>query len=329
MTKASDLVQKPIQKSLNCTIPTQNLQAQSSGEFTRMHKSSRSSFLVSLVSLLIISAIAPAFTLRSVKADPYMNYESVATPTWVTPIKIEIISPLQDSVFSNNGNITLCFSVTSPDSPRLLTKSLSTVDYQGDWVQNLTHAYRTKNFDTYTPDDFPTFLNFSFPISRIPLGPHTLVVTATGFGGYADGLTWCDFQANASLTINFTIAKTPAISFLLTQNTTFESAAVPLNFTVDAPTKRITYSLDGALNETATGNTTLTGLRNGLHNVTIYASDNFGNTGVSEIFNFTIAQPVKEYYSGGLGIPVLTYACAVVLVAGLIVYLAKKKTFKG
>ena len=53
----------------------------------------------------------------------------------------------------------------------------------------------------------------------------------------------------------------------------------------------IKYSLDGGENETITGNTTLTGLPNGAHNITVYATDETRNTGTSETVLFTIEVP--------------------------------------
>jgi hypothetical protein len=49
--------------------------------------------------------------------------------------------------------------------------------------------------------------------------------------------------------------------------------------------------LDGQNNVTINGNTTLTWLPNGYHNVTVYATDEFGNTGVSKIIYFNVDAP--------------------------------------
>jgi hypothetical protein len=51
------------------------------------------------------------------------------------------------------------------------------------------------------------------------------------------------------------------------------------------------YSLDGQETITITGNTTIAGLTNGLHNVTVYAKDTFENMGASETIYFSVAQP--------------------------------------
>jgi hypothetical protein len=51
------------------------------------------------------------------------------------------------------------------------------------------------------------------------------------------------------------------------------------------------YSLDGQETVTITGNTTLTALSNGLHNVTVYAKGTLGNMGASGTISFTVEVP--------------------------------------
>ena len=82
----------------------------------------------------------------------------------------------------------------------------------------------------------------------------------------------------------------PKISFLSPLNETYNESSLSLNFTVNKPVNWISYSLDGKLNETITGNTTLTGLSSGLHSITVYTNDTFGNMGASTI-SFTVAKP--------------------------------------
>jgi hypothetical protein len=75
------------------------------------------------------------------------------------------------------------------------------------------------------------------------------------------------------------------------ENKTYGVSDIPLNFTLSEPTSQITYSLDGQENVTIAGNTTLTNLPYGGHNITVYASDLAGNVGNSETIAFTIAKP--------------------------------------
>jgi hypothetical protein len=82
----------------------------------------------------------------------------------------------------------------------------------------------------------------------------------------------------------------PQITVVSPENTKYNSSSVPLTFTVNKPAAWMGYSLDGQDNVTVTGNTTLSGLPNGLHTITVYAKDEFENTGASETINFTIEE---------------------------------------
>jgi outer membrane protein assembly factor BamB len=111
----------------------------------------------------------------------------------------------------------------------------------------------------------------------------------------------------------------PKISLLSPLSQTYNESSVSLVFAVDKPVNWTGYSLDGAENVTIDGNTTITGLSSGLHNVTVYAKDLFGNVGASETVIFK-AEPFPF-------MPVATVSVAVVAVvsAGLLVYFKKRK----
>jgi hypothetical protein len=106
----------------------------------------------------------------------------------------------------------------------------------------------------------------------------------------------------------------------MSANGIYTSSEFSLNFTVNKPVDWVGYSLDGKDNVTITGNTTLTGLSNGLHNITVYAKDSFGNIGASGTVIFTVAY---EPFPTG---PVAATSGASVAVAaiGLIYYYKKR-----
>jgi parallel beta-helix repeat protein len=99
-----------------------------------------------------------------------------------------------------------------------------------------------------------------------------------------------DRQDNYPLMASFDIYSV-SVFLICPENEMYATASVPLNFTVYKPTSWIGYSLDGHDNVTITGNTTLTQLSNGLHKVTVYANDTFGNTGASKTIYFNITEP--------------------------------------
>jgi hypothetical protein len=80
----------------------------------------------------------------------------------------------------------------------------------------------------------------------------------------------------------------PAISVLSPENVVYVQDAIPLIFVTDEETSWIGYSLDKLENTTISDNVTLSGLLDGLHEITVYANDMAGNTGSSEAIFFTV-----------------------------------------
>jgi hypothetical protein len=73
----------------------------------------------------------------------------------------------------------------------------------------------------------------------------------------------------------------PIITVLSPENKTYPRNHVFLTFTVNEPTVWMGFTLDGETNVTITGNTNLTDLSEGSHNIIVFANDTFGNMGAS------------------------------------------------
>jgi hypothetical protein len=125
----------------------------------------------------------------------------------------------------------------------------------------------------------------------------------------------------------------PAVSILFLNDTIYSSSEVPLSFSVDESTSRITYCVDNVDNATVLGNCTLSGLSNGRHSLTIYAWDIVGNVGISETVTFTVdRQPESTSKSETFPIsPVATgsVVVAAVVALGFLVYLKKRERSVG
>jgi hypothetical protein len=147
-------------------------------------------------------------------------------------------------------------------------------------------------------------------------GPHSLIIYANDTVG----------NMGASQIVTFTIATPPKISILLPLNRTYTGPNVSLIFTLDKPVNCICYSLDRKLNETVTGNTTITGISNGMHNITVYANDTFGNIVASKTLYFSVEVPVEIPEPFPL-VPVAAASGASVAVVGvgLLFYFKKRK----
>jgi hypothetical protein len=206
------------------------------------------------------------------------------------------------------------------------TSFLEDVYYETDWLEGNTSVY---HLDMTTPayiyhESWITAFSYNKTLTGIPDGNHSITVIAVADGSYVRGCTYYHFEIGGYSSVNFVIDTTsPKISVQSLENKTFETSDVPLNFAVNEPASQIKYSLDGQENVTITGNTTLTGLSSGEHNVTVYATDEAGNTGASEplFFNVNVSDPFPV-------VPVAAASASVAIVlvgASLLVYFKKRK----
>jgi len=166
--------------------------------------------------------------------------------------------------------------------------------------------------------DTPYVINSAF-VDHYPLMmPINVVITAVDLSSWLTVPTFGSFPG---------FDKTPPkIAIISPNNETFPTGNLSLAFTVDEPTSWIGYSLDANANVTITGNTTVVGLSDGYHNMTVCATDEAGNSGVSETINFTVAVPKLEAEP----FPVVPFAIVAIVVvavvaAGSLVYLKKRK----
>jgi len=111
----------------------------------------------------------------------------------------------------------------------------------------------------------------------------------------------------------------PQISVISPENKTYSTSNVSLAFTVNKPAVWLGYSLDGQETVTINGNTTIAGLTNGLHNITVYAKDTFENTGASETVYFSVEVPFPTT------LVIAPIASVAVIGAALAIYLKKRK----
>jgi N-acetylneuraminic acid mutarotase len=114
----------------------------------------------------------------------------------------------------------------------------------------------------------------------------------------------------------------PEITVVSPENKTYYTANVTLDFTANEPIFSAHYTLDGENAVEISGNTTITGLAVGAHNITVSAFDAAGNMGTSETVYFTIAEPEPFPVA-----PVAAASAATVAVVGvaLLVYFKKRK----
>ncbi len=217
----------------------------------------------------------------------YVDLTMVALKTDVTPPTITVLSPENSTYVSSS--VPLTFYSNQP------------VQWMGYAVDNGLNVTITGN--TTLP--------------QLPDGFHNITVYATDPA----------FNTGASNTVyfgSFAVDTVPVnVSIQSTQNSTFNTNSVLLNFTVNKPVSWAAYSLDGQTNTTANQSITLTGLTPGTHTLTVYAADKLGLVGASSTLSFTVANSqIPEFPSTGILAPILAIA---LIISSALAILQKKR----
>jgi hypothetical protein len=236
---------------------------------------------------------------------------NLAEANWMHPVnpsppsKPEISIFLPESNKKYSSNIGIDFLVTGPNwgyyEQSILEDSGSTIklssfNYSLDDKPNVTLDGEQIVLSNSTSLDFR--LRFLGNLSGLSDGLHSIVVYAQAEGQYSpEYYMWENFTVGGSspktfFTVDTEIKDTvlPEISILSPTNRVYNKSDVALDFTLSETCSQIKYSLDGQNNVMIDGNTTLTGLPEGAHNIAIYASDLAGNT-KSSIVCFTVGYP--------------------------------------
>jgi N-acetylneuraminic acid mutarotase len=117
----------------------------------------------------------------------------------------------------------------------------------------------------------------------------------------------------------------PKIEIISSQQESYSSTNITLDFTVDESVSTMNYVLDNGTAIEISGNLTLTGLSYGSHNLTVYATDKAGNIGASPTMYFTIVEPVfgEEVVSTAV-MATIVIVLALITGFGLLVYFKRR-----
>jgi len=198
----------------------------------------------------------------------------------------------------------------------------------GKITANQSSASTTVSFTVILESESPRFCNITIPKNVVPYGTIPVVKVDSepaidqGYTQDNDSYyVWYTASLSEySLSIVFT--SPPRITLLSPSSQTYIISGVSSVYTVDKPVNLTCFSIDRKENVTVTGNFTLTNLLNGLHNITVYSNDTYGNMGASETVSFTVDVPEP--------FPVAPVAAATIIVlvigagAGLL-YLRRRK----
>ena len=269
-----------------------------------------------LILALIASTTAPFL---AVNANPmeFPPREMIPVPEGVN-ITLNVASPTENAIYHTQTlNVNFYATIDGPASLSMGVHIIST--YQGDWMQESAWCPFPPGFD-FAEGYMRPSMHRNFTIFDIPFGEHTLNITVSGLGGYWENGTEYMFNFHKTASARFAIPTNPIITFASLQNVTFENSSVPLNFTVDYPVTEMSYCLDGQEPIPISGNTTLTDLANGQHNVTIYATSKYGYSAVSDMLFFNVDAPEFPV------VPFIAVSAVIfVSAAGVMVYFKKRK----
>ncbi len=183
-----------------------------------MHK-----FVVLLFVLVLFASTVAPFS--SVKANPYgFTFPTSTSPPDSVHLTITIASPKENASYST-GTINVRFdeTINSPDGISTSVNIIST--YQGDWMNDSRWCPFPPGVDRFKNQY--TFLQHNFDITDIPVGAHTLNITAQGQGGFNENNTQYSFTFQKIVSIKFSIVSSNQSSGTSTPTVTIPSSAAP------------------------------------------------------------------------------------------------------
>ncbi len=183
----------------------------------------------------------------------------------------------------------LAFSTSSGCDVEAISNS-TILDFQY-FSRNSTISIQVSNA---TNDQTYGFCRLGIPRSVL-VPPYTVTVSdspvqyATLLQNESFSLIYFTYQQTThEITIQGQDITPPTILILQPENKTYSVNSTSLTFTVDKPTSWIGYSFDGRANVTINGNATLADVKDGFHDIILYANSTAGITGWSNITWFAV-----------------------------------------
>jgi hypothetical protein len=251
--------------------------------------------------------LSAGFSLGVVCANPAafrQAYLAGLPSSPVTDQPIVDFSPPMDIVFGDE--VSVAFSVAAPSSwVRDFERVASVLSIESiTQVSCLVDEEQIFRKDQWTVNAFYPLTNaepaeFSVPLSGLSAGQHYIRIQVAAYTLYFDqnsssGYRKYDTSLSATYALNV-LSNLPGLSIISPlNNQTYSANCVELSFVVDNPlanTTALSYTLDAQGSTNISNNVTITGLSNGSHNITIYATDTPRLVAEPQTLNFTITEP--------------------------------------
>jgi hypothetical protein len=234
---------------------------------------------MALASVFVLAFLTASFSLAGlVKADT-LGEPIIRDGAWASGA-FTVFSPCSEEL--NASTVLLNFSLS-------WLGSVGTVGYSLDdavveqVITNYVEQNGSEPFLSFSSDK-PLTVTGSLYLEDLRNGNHTVILY---HGHQKDANRRFDVVAFSS--VNFSV-NAPAV-YLIQNRSSYSSGDVPVRFITSEPLVWAGYSIDNLTNATLSGNTTITGLANGYHNITVYAMDEAGNIGGSNIICFNVNKP--------------------------------------
>jgi len=253
-------------------------------------------------------------------------------------LNVTILSP--ENKTYNMNHISLIYTWTSNATPCEFVQFGTLFGlYSTDGVALDRDIYVLMNLveDTYGPFPEDAPVRYTNLGNQCYVGNATLTNLSEGYHNVTiwmrAAVDWISYDcptAYSFTTVSFYVDSIPpSISILNEQNQSYTTNDIAISFTANKTLSAMSYSLDGTENATIAGNFTLSGLSNGHHNVTIYGTDEVGNTG-SQTLNFTVEKLEPKAFDHAATISVIAVPVALVcLIAGFLLYKKHRKANYG
>src|SRR4030066_2362877 len=250
----------------------------------------------------------------------------VAKANYFPPPSIEIYSPIPAPDFHSNAYVQLNVRVNIlPSEP-----DITFIRYSLDGKANVTLTNLTKRdnvwYWTTTEGVFAQGKAFSTEASlgNLADGNHTLTV----YAHYADGK---EMSKSREFTVdtNYKPWNPPELVLLSPQNQTYTATEIQLTFATNEAILSANYLLDNRGGNASQylmglmGNTTLTGLSNGIHKLTVTVWTERGLA--SQSILFTVAQETENQQPFPALMIITVALTGAVVGGGLLVYFQKRK----
>jgi hypothetical protein len=251
-----------------------------------------------------------------------MQALEVAKANFLPAPAIIIYSPAP--IFYTNASIPLNVVVNILDNSPEIVRILYCVDEKSNVT--LTNLTKTDHV-WFDPNNVGSEFHATSILGNLAEGNHTLKV----FSQDADGK---EMSSSVKFTVN-TQYRHPEALILSPQNKTYTTTEVPLTWTCDEKIVSADYNLDNlshtalygfAGNTSLPGNTTLTGLSNGTHTITVYVFTERGQAS-SQTVHFTVRPEVQQQTEPFPTAPVVaaSMAVAAVVAVAAMIYLKKRE----